>query len=59
MLIDDKYIEQLQSKPQEDESKVKKDCFVYDDSKVDDYRCCALEKLYCKNEKCNFYKPRN
>lgn len=31
----------------------KKDCFAYDDAHFD---CKALDKLYCTNEKCNFYK---
>lgn len=32
---------------------IKKNCFAYDDSHFD---CKALDKLYCTNEKCNFYK---
>lgn len=29
------------------------DCFAYDNNKV----CCkALERMYCKHEKCRFYK---
>lgn len=53
----DKILE-AEPQPQEDESKVKKDCFAYDGSKAGDCRCCALTGLYCKDRKCNFYKPR-
>lgn len=40
-------------------TKIKTDCFAYDGSKAGDYRCSALSELYCKNEKCSFYKPRS
>lgn len=32
------------------------DCFAYRDDKG--RYCDCLEKLYCKNEKCSFYKTR-
>lgn len=32
---------------------IKEDCFAYRDGK-----CNALNKLYCKEEKCKFYKTR-
>lgn len=33
---------------------VKKDCKMYDEA----IGCCkGLKDLYCKREKCNFYKP--
>ncbi len=36
---------------------IKKDCFAY--LSDDDTRgCFALNKLYCKREKCKFYKER-
>lgn len=34
----------------------KKDCFAYNSDKDS---CNALKQLYCKSEKCSFYKPRN
>ena len=34
---------------------IKKDCFAYDCQKN---KCKALKKLYCKTEKCNFYKSK-
>lgn len=36
---------------------VKKDCFAYRNSA--NGTCTALKMLYCKNEKCNFYKSKN
>lgn len=36
---------------------IKTDCFAYNGSKIGDYRCSALRELYCKKEKCSFYKP--
>ena len=56
MLIDlDKKVE---TEPQ-DESKVKKDCFAYDDSKAGNYQCRALTELCCKYKECRFYKPKD
>lgn len=34
---------------------VRTDCFAYDEKKQD---CIALNQLYCMNEKCSFYKPK-
>ena len=33
---------------------IKDDCKMFDEKKCD---CKALNKLYCRKEKCNFYKP--
>lgn len=33
----------------------KKDCFAYIDRKGHD-SCFCLDNLYCRNEKCNFYR---
>lgn len=38
---------------------IKKDCFAYDGTKTEEYACSALNNLYCKNEKCNFYKSKH
>lgn len=35
---------------------IKKDCFAYNEEKR---RCNALNDLYCKKEKCNFYRNKN
>lgn len=35
--------------------KVNTDCFGYSKLKED---CAILKKLYCRNEKCKFYKTR-
>lgn len=32
----------------------REDCFAY----LNDKYCKALTKMFCKYEKCNFYKPR-
>ncbi len=37
---------------------VKKDCKLYDDTGIDKWKCKGLNDLYCKREKCKFYKPR-
>lgn len=37
------------------EFEVKKDCFGYDKQKNN---CMALNELYCKREKCGFYKTK-
>lgn len=38
--------------------KTKKDCFAYRENKG--YKKCdCLDKLYCKNEDCKFYKNKN
>lgn len=34
---------------------VKTDCFAYD---VLNKKCNALKELYCRAEKCKFYKPK-
>ena len=34
---------------------VMKDCFAYNSEKKD---CNALKALYCKYERCKFYKPK-
>lgn len=36
----------------------KKDCFAYC-YRGYKYDCSALNKMYCMNEDCNFYKPKN
>lgn len=38
------------------ENKPKTDCFAYND-KTSVPNCKALNDLYCRNEKCRFYKP--
>lgn len=35
---------------------IRKSCFAYANDTQDG--CNALKKLYCKTEKCNFYKPK-
>lgn len=37
---------------------VKTDCFAYRKGVTEAYACKALRELYCKKEKCNFYKPK-
>lgn len=41
---------------------IKKDCFAYKEKKNKQNRvhktCTALKKLYCKDEKCKFYKTK-
>lgn len=34
---------------------IKKKCFAYNSEKN---MCIALDKLYCKSEKCNFFKTK-
>lgn len=38
---------------------VKRDCFAYCSARglLGSASCSALDALYCKTEKCNFYKP--
>lgn len=36
----------------------KKDCFAFIETNAHQ-ECKALKELYCKNEKCNFYKKRS
>ena len=40
------------------DAEVKTDCFAYQEGKVDEYACSALTKLYCRFEKCSFYKTK-
>ena len=44
-----------------DNIEIKKDCFAYkkplDEHKCD--TCDALTELFCKEEVCNFYKPKD
>lgn len=35
----------------------KKDCYAYPSEGHTE--CYCLSKCYCKNEKCNFYKPKD
>lgn len=36
---------------------IKQDCFAYiENGKLCKEECNVLKKLYCKNEKCKFYK---
>lgn len=35
--------------------KVKEDCFAYNSIKKE---CIGLDKLYCKREKCKFYRSK-
>lgn len=35
---------------------LKKDCRFYQDMGHGHCKCSALKELYCKNEKCKFYK---
>lgn len=35
----------------------KKDCFAYSDKLGGRPMCKALNRLYCTEEKCKFYKP--
>lgn len=38
---------------------VKTDCFAYREGVIEARACDALRELYCKKEKCNFYKPKS
>lgn len=37
-------------------TQIKEDCFAYNKEKN---RCNALIDLFCRNEKCRFYKKKN
>lgn len=41
-----------------DDSKTRIDCFAYRGGKNTQEYCAALDALYCKNEKCPFYKTK-
>lgn len=41
----------------ENNSVIQTDCFAY--RPKGEYRCIALNDLYCAKEECHFYKPKN
>jgi len=45
----------LIGKIKQSEEQVKTDCFGYDKANK---KCKALKELYCKTEKCNFFKTK-
>lgn len=40
-------------------NEIKTDCFAYREGVLEEYACSALNELYCRKEKCRFYKPKS
>ena len=59
--IDEMYLEkckEINKKVAAEPIEIKTDCFAYDCKKVGDFACTALDRLYCQNGRCGFYRKK-